>query len=110
MLVRECYTEIRRDENGKPYTFSGERMVEMPGVLAEADALAAFTVAKQAEATATGNDLTLRQQAEAALVDLRIYRDRATTTTAQDKAAIKLLVRVAIGLIRLVLKRLDGAS
>ncbi|OGT56276.1 MAG: hypothetical protein A3E01_06920 [Gammaproteobacteria bacterium RIFCSPHIGHO2_12_FULL_63_22] len=65
---------------------------------------------KAAEAAATGNDLPLRQQAEAALVDLRIYRDRATTTTAQDKAFMKLAARVLIGLIRLVLKKLDGAA
>jgi len=63
----------------------------------------------QAAQTATGNDLTLRQQAEAALVDLRAFRDRTSTTlsTAQNIAILKLLCRVAIGLIRLALRKLD---
>lgn len=67
---------------------------------------------RAAETAATGNDLTLRQQAESALVDLRAFRDRTSTTlsTAQNIAILKLLCRVAIGLIRLVLKRLDGAN
>lgn len=94
--------------------------VEWPGptvkpTLAECQAawpqvLAAEAAAATAAQSAATNEGTIRQQAEAALADLRTYRDRATTTTAQDKAAIKLLVRVAIGLIRLVLRRLDGAA
>ena len=110
MLVRECYTEILRDENGKPYTVSGERWVEMPDVVTPEVQAPIDEANRQAEATATGNDLTLRQQADAALDDLRAYRDAATTTVAQDKAAIKLLVRVAIWLIRLVLRKLDGSA
>ena len=30
MKVRECFTEIRRDENGQPYEVSGERWIERP--------------------------------------------------------------------------------
>ena len=103
MLVREVITDAKTGE-------VTERWVEMPDVLTEAEAAAKHATESQAEAVITGNDLTLRQQAEAALVDLRTYRDRATTTTAQDKAAIKLLVRVAIGLIRLILRKLDATG
>ena len=110
MLVRECFSESRRDEQGKPYTFNGERMVEVSDVVTPEQRAPVEAAEIQAAQAATGNDLTLRQQAEAALVDLRAYRDAPTTTNAQDKAAIKLLVRVAIGLIRLALRKLDAAD
>jgi hypothetical protein len=69
-----------------------------------------LAVERQAETAAAGNDLTIRQQAEAALVDLRIYRDRTTTTTAQDKAFLKLVARVLIALVRIALRKLDGTG
>lgn len=65
----------------------------------------ALVVARNAESS---NDLTLRQQAEQALDSLRAYRDAASPTNAQTVAAVKLLCRVCIGLIRLALRKLDG--
>jgi hypothetical protein len=56
------------------------------------------------------NESTLRQQADAALVDLRAYRDLASPTNAQTVAAVKLLCRVCIGLIRLALRKLDSTT
>lgn len=52
----------------------------------------------------------LRAQADQALVDLRTFRDLTSPTNAQVIAAVKLLCRVAIGLIRLQLNKLDGET
>jgi len=77
---------------------------------AEADA---FTAAVAAEAA---NDLTLRQQADAALANLRTERDRSYSglTTAASIAAlvsaVKLLCRVQIGVIRLLIRRVEGVD
>lgn len=56
------------------------------------------------------NNATLRTRAEAAFTDLRAYRDLASPTGAQTVAAVKLLCRVAIGLLRLQLRQLDGTE
>jgi len=56
------------------------------------------------------NETTLRQQADAALTDLRAYRDLASPTNAQTVQAVKLLCRVCIGLIRLLLRKIDGTA
>jgi len=75
-----------------------------------ADAAAQAGVEQAERDVILANETTVGQQAEAALAELRIYRDRTTTTTAQDKAFMKLAARVLIGLIRLVLRRLDGTA
>lgn len=62
------------------------------------------------EAFIAGNDATLRTQAEDALANLRAYRDLASPTNAQTIAAVKLLCRVAIGLIRWRIGRLDATD
>lgn len=61
-------------------------------------------------ATKAQNLATIRQQAELALVELRAFRDLASPTNAQTLAVVKVLCRVAIGLIRLQLNKLDGDS
>lgn len=53
MLVRECYTDLVRDANGdlildrqgQPIGLPGERWVEMPNVLTEAEGIAADRLA-----------------------------------------------------------------
>lgn len=64
--------------------------------------------AAESQRTATAG--TIRTRANDALVDLRAYRDLASPTNAQTVAAVKLLCRVAIALIRLNLAKLDGAD
>jgi hypothetical protein len=44
------------------------------------------------------------------LANLRAYRDLASPTNAQTLAAVKLLCRVAIGLIRWRIGRLDATD
>lgn len=61
-------------------------------------------------ATLAGNDASLRQQADTALATLRLYRDKASPTAADDKAILKVLVRAVIALVRLVLQKLDGTG
>lgn len=62
------------------------------------------------EQTSRANNATLRDRADQALTDLRAYRDLASPTNAQTLAIVKLLCRVSIGLIRLLLHKLDGAD
>jgi len=62
------------------------------------------------EQTATTNDTTLKQRSDAALVDLRAYNALTAPTNAQTVAAVKLLCRVCIALIRLQLRKLDDVS
>ena len=68
------------------------------------DSLAAADTQRHTTAT------TIRQQAEAALVDLRAFRDLASPTNAQVLAAVKLNTRVNIGVIRLLLAKLDATD
>ena len=82
------------------------RMTEMPGVMTDAEAVA-FTAQIAQEGT---NARSLEDQAAAALANLRAYRDNAAPTNAQTTAAVKLLCRVAIGLIRLRLAKLDATD
>ena len=65
---------------------------------------------KAAESSSKTNYKALQQQADAALSDLRAYRDTAAPTNAQTIAIVKVLCRVAIGLIRLNLSKLDGTG
>lgn len=62
------------------------------------------------EAADIANAATLRQRADQALTDLRTFRDLASPTNAQTVAIVKVLCRVAIGLIRLQLRKLDGTD
>lgn len=78
--------------------------------------LAAEQAVAAVEAQKDATDATLRQQADAALVDLRTERDRSYTGLSAAAAvalivpALKLVIRVQIGLIRLLLRKLDGTS
>lgn len=97
-------------------TENGYRAVTDP-----ADALPGETVVEilpaaflQSLAQAAANKVatadTLRTRSDQALTDLRAYRDLASPTNAQTIAAVKLLCRVAIGLTRLSLSKLDGTD
>ena len=46
------------------------------------------------------DETTARDQAKAAVADLRLYLDRANPTNAQTAAALKLLIRVVLWLLR----------
>lgn len=79
---------------------AGETVVEvLPQSLL--DAIEAQRIAAETTNTA------IRQQAETALTGLRAYRDNPIPTNADSVVALKLLCRVAIGLIRLQLSKLD---
>lgn len=65
---------------------------------------------KTAAAAAAANRATLEARADAALADLRTYINLETPTAGQTQAAVKLLCRVAVGLIRLVLRRFDSTD
>lgn len=75
-----------------------------------------FDTAAAADARVTALRLSesslasIRGQADQALDGLRAYRDNASPTNAQTVTAVKLLCRVAIGLIRLQLSKLDSDS
>lgn len=62
------------------------------------------------EAFIAGNDATLRTQAEGAMDSLRAFRDLASPTNAQVIAVVKLLCRVALGLIRWRSGKLDATD
>lgn len=130
MLVRECYTEIRRDEDGVPYEFHGERMIEMPDVVtAEAQAIVDAQNAQAAQ-TATANETTIGQQLDAALMAnqqaitaLVAWRTTGpgagttTLTTAQLSPAMRTaadnqvaFARQLNGLIRLIRRNLSTAD
>jgi hypothetical protein len=76
----------------------------------EAQVEAARTAATARLRAPYTNEATLRQQVESALVDLRTYRDIQGPTNAQTVAAVKLLCRVAIALIRMRINKLDGVD
>lgn len=83
-------------ETGQQTVWMEIRTPEEQAVIDQAEA--------QVAATESGNELTLRQQAEGALPQLRGY--------AQNHAdpAVRLLCRVAIGVIRLIIRKLDGTA
>lgn len=60
------------------------------------------------EAMQEARGRSLRAKADAALADMRAYRNLATPTNAQTVAAVKLLCAVCIGLTRLALLKLDA--
>lgn len=99
MRVRELRTDATTGE-------TTEVWVDVPGMMTDADAQA-FT---QQLAQVDTNAANLQQQAADALANLRAYRDLASPTNAQTVAAVKLLCRVAIGLIRMRLQRFDATD
>lgn len=76
----------------------------------QAEVDAAWVQVQAQRAAVVNNEGSLRSQADAALADLRTYCDLASPTNAQTTAAVKLLCRVAIGLIRLHLRKFDATS
>ena len=99
MLVRELIKNAKTGE-------VTERMVDVPDILTVEEGQAAMAVEAQQETNAR----TLEDQAATALANLRAYRDLASPTNAQTVAAVKLLCRVAIGLIRLRLAKFDATD
>jgi hypothetical protein len=83
-----------------------EEWIDLPDVMTETEGQAAAAQVAQQNA----NVATLQQQAADALVNLRAYRDLASPTNAQTVATVKLLCRVAIGLIRLRLEKFDATD
>ena len=89
-----------------------------PGVMpTDAECAAAWPLVQaqdatdaQAAATATTNGRTLEDQAIAAIAANKVFYARASSTTAQVLAQLKALSRQNNALIRLLLKRLDGAD
>lgn len=82
------------------------RQIEVPDVVTVEEGL----ILTAAEAVKAVNGQTLLTQADQALVNLRAYRDLQQPTNAQTIAAVKLLCRVAIGLIRMKLAKFDGTD
>lgn len=82
------------------------RIVELP----DAITVEQGAVLMQAEQQKEANGRTMEQQADQALANLRAYRDLASPSNAQTIAVIKVLCRVAIGLIRLRLSKLDATD
>lgn len=118
MLVRECYLEIMRgpdgelllDRFGRTIGIPGERWVEDPNAITEAQGIAQDQQRAAEAATVAGNDLTVRQQAFAALDSLRQVRDAASLSATQQTAFNKLVAKVLILLVRLALGKLDGTA
>jgi hypothetical protein len=107
MMVRDCHTVRRVDPKTGKITFeTEERWLDIPEAMTEEQGLVA--TAQQAQLDA--NSRTIEDQAATALAGLRAYRDLANPTNAQTVAAVKLLCRVAIGLIRLRLARFDAVD
>jgi hypothetical protein len=114
MLVREVVCEIVLDADGRPLldreglpiVIEREVWIERADVVTAEQQAVADAVTAQHEA----NEAGLQSQAEQALVGLRSYRDQANPTTAQTVAAVKLLCRVAIALIRLFLRKFEGTT
>lgn len=79
------------------------------GVVAAHDGTAGQQRAAQAAVEAT-NHATLESRATTTLADLRTYIALETPDAGQTTAAVKLLCRVAVGLIRLVLRRFDSTD
>ena len=72
---------------------------------------AAQATVEQAERDAiTANEVTLQDQALEALAANKVFYQRTSSTTAQVLAQVKALSRQNNGLIRLLLKRLDGVD
>lgn len=82
-----------------------------PGVAPTlAQCQAAWPLVQAQAAAEVSNESTLNNQAEAALVNLRAYRDLASPTQAQTVAIVKVICRVLIALIRFRLNKLDATD
>lgn len=77
---------------------------------AEAEAVEAGAVAEQERVMEETNATTLRTQAEAALAANRAFLALSGPTNAQTLAQVKALTRQNSGLIRLLLRKLDGTD
>lgn len=99
MLARQVSTDAKTGE-------VTESWIDIPGVLTPDEGVVATAQAAQLDANAA----SLTDQAATALAGLRTYRDNAAPTNAQTVAAVKLLCRVAIALIRLKLAKFDATD
>src|SRR5262245_48799462 len=99
MRVIEQYIDVKTGEVGR-------REIEVSDVITEADGLVLTNQALQQEA----NGRTIETQVSQSLAALRAYRDLASPTNAQTVAAVKLLCRVAIWLIRLKFFTFDATD
>jgi hypothetical protein len=98
MRVRQVTTDVSGEVT--------EQWIDVPGVMTPEEAQAADAQAAKLEANAAN----LKAQASDALTNLRAYRDLTNPTNAQTVAAVKLLCKVAIGLIRMRLERFDATD
>lgn len=106
MRVRDCHTiRVVDPETGAVSFREEERWLDVD-VLTDEQAAAQTAQLAQQDA----NALSLEDQAAQALASLRTYRDLASPTNAQTVAAVKLLCRVAIGLIRLRLAKFEAVD
>ena len=76
----------------------------------QAEIEAAWPTVEALLQAASSNPHTIRDNLDAAVTNLRAYRDLASPTNAQTIAVVKLLCRVAIGLIRLTLNKFDSTE
>jgi hypothetical protein len=98
-LIREIVVDAKSG-------VQSEAWVESPSTLTPEQGLA---LQQEADRQAA-NGRSLEQQATDAIASLRAYRDLASPTNAQTVAAVKLLCRVGIALIRLHLRKFDAAD
>jgi hypothetical protein len=97
-LVEEILTDAKTGKVTK-------RLIDVPLItLAQAQANQVESDRQDA------NGQSLVQQADSAIQSLRDYRDLVAPSNAQTVAAVKLLCRVAIALIRLQLRKFDRAD
>ena len=92
---------------------TGETLVEPLTVQEEQEVTtrqAAMAPVAAAEETGRANEATIRQQAVQALDAMRAHVNRGTFTAAQRDAALLLVLRTCIGLVRLALHRFDGTD
>lgn len=63
-----------------------------------------------AQAALDSNKATIQNQAQTALTNLRAYIALTSPTAAQTTAAVQLIAKVCVGLIRLQLAEFDGTT
>lgn len=77
---------------------------------AQAAAAQAAQAAEQIQVVEQTNETTLRSQADAALATNRAFLALGSPNNAQTLAQVKALTRQNIGIIRLLLRKLDGTD
>lgn len=98
------------------YTASSYRRISTPSDALPGESVAGSVPESVLDAISANREsrdanlLVIRDNAEQALTNLRAYRDLASPTNAQTIAAVKLLCRVCIGLIRLQLAKFDSTD